>query len=147
MRQAHILYSSTQSWPRVFGILLVDSTLYVNFMLSACPNLIARKVVQAIANLSSSQSLDVTYHMSSPVKSVNVSLASGSPRATGVLLESGEAAHADVIVCNADLVYTYKELLPKSGDADRLDKKPGSCSSISFYWSMSERIPQLGAHK
>ncbi|KZV73710.1 phytoene desaturase [Peniophora sp. CONT] len=103
-------------------------------------------VVQALVNLAKTHTLDVTYHLSAPVKSVNVSSVAGKPRATGILLDSGEDVHADIIVCNADLVYSYKELLPKNVEAERLDKKPGSCSSISFYWSMSEKIPQLGTH-
>jgi len=67
-------------------------------------------------------------------------------RATGVRLESGETLRADIVLMNADLVYAYKNLLPPSPATTALDKKPSSCASISFYWSMDTIIPQLQAH-
>lgn len=38
----------------------------------------------------------------------------GRVRTKGVVLESGEAVDADVVVCNADLPYAEKALLPES---------------------------------
>lgn len=38
----------------------------------------------------------------------------GRVRSNGVLLENGEAVEAEVVVCNADLPYAEKELLPDS---------------------------------
>ena len=67
-------------------------------------------------------------------------------RATGVRLENGETLRADIVLMNADLVYAYKNLLPPSSTATALDKKPSSCASISFYWSVDTKIPQLEAH-
>lgn len=47
---------------------------------------------------------------------------------------------------NADLVYAYNELLPRSSYAESLQRTPTSCSSISFYWSFDKAIKQLKAH-
>src|SRR6202044_3461578 len=57
---------------------------------------------------------------------------------------------------NADLVYAYNNIFhsPQSLSADKkpssyaksLSKRAGSCSSISFYWSLSQKIPQLETH-
>ncbi|EPQ25729.1 uncharacterized protein PFL1_06723 [Pseudozyma flocculosa PF-1] len=67
-------------------------------------------------------------------------------RATGVELDDGEVLEADVVVSNADLVWTYNNLLPTSGYAKRLRSKDQTCSSISFYWALSEVVPELGGH-
>jgi phytoene desaturase (3,4-didehydrolycopene-forming) len=87
-------------------------------------------------------------------------------KVTGVKLSTGEVIAADLVVINADLVYSYRHLLPRSPPtlmtqiilsipvlarlasptpASLAARKP-SCSSISFYWSMDRVIPQLGAH-
>lgn len=105
--------------------------------------------------------LGVNYRLQAPVKRVLTS-PDGST-AMGVLLESGETILADTVVVNADLVYAYSNLFPgsvqdgevaKSTTASRtvtsyaksLRKKDASCSSISFYWSLSRKIPELGVH-
>ena len=75
-----------------------------------------------------------------------VQLSSDGKTATGVVLDSGEELSADVVVCNADLVYAYKNLLPPSSYAESLDTRKASCSSISFYWALDKKIPELTAH-
>lgn len=70
----------------------------------------------------------------------------GRRRATGVELASGEIIDADVVVSNADLVWTYNKLLPSSSYADILARKDQTCSSISFYWGLREAVPQLEGH-
>lgn len=66
--------------------------------------------------------------------------------AKGAITASGEKIVADVVIVNADLVYAYNNLLPKSSYAKTLKAKKTSCSSISFYWSLSTTIPELSAH-
>jgi len=63
-----------------------------------------------------------------------------------VLLSSGETLTADIIVCNADLVYAYNNLLPPSSQASSLSTRKASCSSISFYWALDRQFPELTAH-
>lgn len=51
-----------------------------------------------------------------------------------------------MVINNSDLVYAYNNLLPDTGYAKTLANKPASCSSISFYWSISKQIPELEVH-
>jgi phytoene desaturase (3,4-didehydrolycopene-forming) len=95
------------------------------------------------------QSLGVGYRLSTPVKQI-LTTADGKT-ANGVELETGEKLHADIVVVNADLVYSYSNLFPsedkKIADySETLRQKKASCSSISFYWSVSKKIPELGTH-
>lgn len=58
-------------------------------------------------------------------------------KAIGVKLESGEELRADVVVVNADLIYSMNHLFGEPTTyAKKLAQKPVSCSSISFYWSI-----------
>ena len=92
------------------------------------------------------EQLGVKYRLSTPVSQVNISASTG--RATGVTLATGEALTADIVVVNADLVYAYNNLFPKSPSsyAKSLSKRDASCSSISFYWALNQKIPELTTH-
>ncbi|GME65441.1 phytoene dehydrogenase [Neofusicoccum parvum] len=100
------------------------------------------KVVDALVKVG--QRLGVEYRLSTPVS--HIALSPDQRRATGVVLASGETLHADVVVNNSDLVYAYNNLLPQTPYARSLTRKPASCSSISFYWSLSCTVPELRAH-
>ncbi|EOD46013.1 putative phytoene dehydrogenase protein [Neofusicoccum parvum UCRNP2] len=100
------------------------------------------KVVDALVKVG--QKLGVEYRLSTPVS--HIALSPDQRRATGVVLASGETLHADVVVNNSDLVYAYNNLLPQTPYARSLTRKPASCSSISFYWSLSRTVPELRAH-
>ncbi|KAJ5889279.1 Phytoene desaturase [Penicillium tannophilum] len=88
--------------------------------------------------------LGAKYHLSLPVEKVTVSRG----KALGVYLESGTFVEADAVVINADLIYAFKSLLPPGpSTSDILSRgKHMSCSSISFYWSLSKTFPQLETH-
>jgi phytoene desaturase (3,4-didehydrolycopene-forming) len=88
--------------------------------------------------------LGVEYRLNAPVSSIKLS--GNSCIATGVVLTSGEVLTADTVVVNADLVYAYNELLPKSPFAESLKRRPTSCSSITFFWSFDRIIPELQTH-
>lgn len=88
--------------------------------------------------------LGVKYRLSTAVS--RILLDPSSRRATGVLLSNGESVSADVVLVNADLVYAYNNLLPPSSQARSLEKREASCSSISFYWAMDRKIPELSTH-
>lgn len=100
------------------------------------------KVIEALVEVG--KRLGVEYCMSTAVAEILLS-ADGS-RARGVKLESGETLEADVIVNNSDLVYAYNKLLPRTSYAESLTQRPASCSSISFYWGLSQTVPELEAH-
>ncbi|KAL9588546.1 MAG: hypothetical protein Q9203_002653 [Teloschistes exilis] len=99
-------------------------------------------VVDALVNIG--ERLGVRYRLSTSVASVK--LDDSGRRATGVVLENGEIVLADVVIINADLVYAYNNLLPESSYGRSLEKRSSSCSSISFYWAMDRRIPELTTH-
>ncbi|OCL14263.1 phytoene dehydrogenase [Glonium stellatum] len=100
------------------------------------------KVIESLVKIG--QRLGVEYRLSTPVSSV--SLSADGRTVNGVILSSGEILTADIVICNADLVYAYNNLLPPSPYTKSLSRRPASCSSISFYWSLSRNIPELTAH-
>lgn len=98
-------------------------------------------VVQAFENIAKKK-YGVEFKYGQDVKRI---LTSGS-KTTGVLLADDTTMDADVVVSNADLIWTYSNLLPPTSYASRLAKKDQTCSSISFYWGLREAVPELGAH-
>ena len=103
-------------------------------------NMVVQKL-EAIA----SEKYGAQFKYQSPVAKINT--ADKDKRVTGVTLESGEVIEADAVVCNADLVYAYHHLLPPCNWTKKtLASKKLTSSSISFYWSMSTKVPQLDVH-
>ncbi|KAF2157328.1 Phytoene dehydrogenase [Myriangium duriaei CBS 260.36] len=100
------------------------------------------KVVQALVGIG--ERLGAQYRFSTQVKSILLSKDGG--RAVGVQLASGEKLLADVVVNNSDLVYAYNNLLPTTKYAEALSQRDTSCSSISFYWALDRKVPELSAH-
>ncbi|KAF2839058.1 Phytoene dehydrogenase-like protein [Patellaria atrata CBS 101060] len=100
------------------------------------------KVIDGILKIG--QSLGVDFRFSTAVDIILLSPDGFTAR--GVKLTTGEELKADVVICNADLVYAYGNLLPKSSYATSLSKRAGSCSSISFYWGLDRTVPVLSAH-
>lgn len=76
------------------------------------------------------------FRFNSAVKSVTVE----AGQARGVELENGEKLKADVVLVNADLVWSMAHLYKETSYSKRLEEKPVSCSSISFYWSMKRYV-------
>lgn len=66
--------------------------------------------------------------------------------AKGIKMRNGNVINSDIVICNADLVYAYNNLLPKTSYANTLGKKKLTSSSISFYWSINQVVPQLAVH-
>jgi phytoene desaturase (3,4-didehydrolycopene-forming) len=73
------------------------------------------------------------FRFNTPVERVIVE----NGQAKGVITESGEELRADVVLVNADLVWAMGHLYKETSYSKRLEEKPVSCSSISFYWSMN----------
>ena len=54
--------------------------------------------------------------------------------------------YADVVVSNADIYFTYKNLLNHSVKARKVLKQERSSSALIFYWGINKTFPQLGLH-
>ncbi len=67
-------------------------------------------------------------------------------RVTAVALADGSELAAEIVVANADLPYVYRELLPRDGEARRLERQQYSCSTISFLWATDRTYAQLPPH-
>jgi phytoene desaturase (3,4-didehydrolycopene-forming) len=76
------------------------------------------------------------FRFNTPVKRVIVE----NGTAKGVLTESGEELRADVVLVNADLIWSMAHLYEETSYSKRLEERPVSCSSISFYWSMKRCV-------
>jgi phytoene desaturase len=89
-----------------------------------------------------SEKLGVKFIYNAPVKKLRVK---GS-KIEGVELEDGREFTADIFVGNADLPYIYRELLPDSDEAKKLDQKRYTCSTIMFYWGVEKEYTQIAHH-
>jgi len=96
--------------------------------------------IQALVRLA--EKLGVTFLYNTPVKR----LLTRDNRIVGAEVEDGRIFEADLFIGNADLPYIYQKLLPDRGAAQRLDKKLYTCSTITFYWGVDKRYPQIALH-
>ncbi|MDX1904920.1 MAG: 1-hydroxycarotenoid 3,4-desaturase CrtD [Thermonemataceae bacterium] len=58
----------------------------------------------------------------------------------------GEMLPFEVIVSNVDMVATYKYLLPKAHQPEKLLSQPKSSSALIFYWGIAKEFPELRVH-
>ncbi len=84
----------------------------------------------------------VNIRLDTPVRQICVT----GRKADGIVLNSGEKIEADIIVSNADLPYTYRNLLPRGFMSWKLDRMKYSCSAIVFHWGLDKHYPQLEQH-
>lgn len=103
------------------------------------------KVVESLERIAT-EKYGATFHYNSPVSSITQS--ADGKTATGVVLEkTGEFLEADLVVCNADLLWAYENLLPSTKYSKSLLKNPKlTCSSISFYWGLKSKVEELETH-
>jgi phytoene desaturase len=86
--------------------------------------------------------LGVKFHYNSPVREIRAE----ASRVTSAVTEDGREFFADIIVGNADLPYIYGKLLPENREAQELQNKRYTCSTIMFYWALDKQYPQLAHH-
>ncbi len=81
------------------------------------------------------------------VKEINVRAAGTTRKATGVTLQSGEVVPADIVVSNADLVYTYKRLIRpefrKVYPDAKLDRMEYACSGYLLYLGVDKQYDHM----
>ena len=62
------------------------------------------------------------------------------------IVVNNENKMADVVVSNADIYFTYKNLLGKTQRAKKVLKQERSSSAVIFYWGVKKNSPQLQLH-
>lgn len=85
--------------------------------------------------------LGVTFRFNEPAEQILVT----NERATGV--RTAQATYpADVVVSNADVVPTYRRLLPDQPAPERTLAQPRSSAALIFYWGINRPFPELDLH-
>jgi phytoene desaturase (3,4-didehydrolycopene-forming) len=101
------------------------------------------KVVEALVNIGQRQGVE--YRMNTNIS--EIVLSDDGKRAKGVrLADTNEVLEADIVICNADLIYAYNNLLPETSYSRHLATRKPSCSSLSFYWALDRKFPEFSAH-
>jgi phytoene desaturase len=96
--------------------------------------------IQALTKVA--EKLGVKFVYNSPVQKINV----GKSKVESVIAADGKTYNADLFVGNADLPYIYKELLPDRAEAEKLDNKLYTCSTIMFYWGVDKQYKNIAHH-
>lgn len=101
------------------------------------------KVVESLENIATKK-FDVKFNYGRGIKDIIID---DTNTAKGVRLEDGTEEYADIVICNADLVYAYNKLLPETSYGKKLGTKAAlTSSSISFYWCMSRKMTEFSVH-
>jgi phytoene desaturase len=83
----------------------------------------------------------VQFHFNSPVQKITTS----NNKVTGVVVNDA-AVTADMVVSNADVYFTYLNLLGEPSKAQHILKQERSSSALIFYWGIKKDFPQLSLH-
>lgn len=83
----------------------------------------------------------VQFYFNAPVQQILYE----DKRVTGVLVAEKTIA-ADIVVSNADIYFTYKNLLKDQLTAKKIIKQECSSSAVIFYWGIKKSFPQLQLH-
>ncbi|CAN5587059.1 phytoene desaturase [soil metagenome] len=105
-------------------------------------------LVKGIADLVSR--LGGTFRLGEIVEEVTIDPDGTRPRATGVLLDSGEIIEADMVVSNADAAWTYRKLVKEKYRRHwtnaRLDRAKLSMSLFVWYFGTKQTYPDVAHH-
>jgi phytoene desaturase len=83
----------------------------------------------------------VKFHFDSPVQRI----IHDKGNVSGVEVNE-QVYSAKIIVSNADVYFTYKNLLANSSMAKNVLKQERSSSAVIFYWGIKKKFPQLELH-
>lgn len=64
----------------------------------------------------------------------------------GIRLANGEQIHAQIVVSNMDVYYTYSRLLKGVSAPKRRLNQERSSSALIFYWGVNKQFEELGVH-
>ncbi len=88
------------------------------------------------------ESAGTSFHFNSGVSEIKTN----GRKAEAIVLDDGTEIKGDIIIANADLPYTYRNLLPDKRKSSELDRLKYSCSAICYYWGLDKVYPQIGQH-
>lgn len=92
--------------------------------------------------ISTAEKLGVQFFYNNPV----VKILTNENRAEAIVLKDGQTKTADIIVANADLPFVYRNLLPESKIAAKINRLKYTCSAIVIHWGLDKEYPMLGHH-
>ncbi|MEO7445204.1 MAG: 1-hydroxycarotenoid 3,4-desaturase CrtD [Ferruginibacter sp.] len=98
-----------------------------------------RSVAEALFNLARYKG--VKFHLNCPAE--RIIHVDGEAR--GIVC-GGENIFADAVISNADIYFTYQDLLQDTNRAAALLKQERSSSAMIFYWGISKQFDALGLH-
>jgi phytoene desaturase len=85
--------------------------------------------------------LNVQFFFNAPVEKI-ITL---NKKAKGIMINNG-SVFGDVIVSNADVYFTYRDLLNDEQTAKKILQQERSSSALVFYWGINKAFPQLQLH-
>ncbi len=97
------------------------------------------QIPMALAGLA--QRMGVQFRTNSPAEQIVT-----EGRSVAGVRVAGEVLPASVVVSNADLVATYRNLLPQVQAPERLLAQEKSTSGLIFYWGIGAQFEALGLH-
>jgi phytoene desaturase len=80
-------------------------------------------------------------HLNAPVEEILV-----EQNQVKGLKVNGQDRYADIVISNADVYPTYKNLLPNEKAPHKTLKQERSSSALIFYWGIGKEFPQLDTH-
>ncbi|MEO6721168.1 MAG: 1-hydroxycarotenoid 3,4-desaturase CrtD [Ferruginibacter sp.] len=96
-------------------------------------------IVNALYNLAKNKGVE--FNFNSPVQRI----IQHEGKVRGVVVNN-ENISADIVVSNADVYFTYKDLLQNKAAANKLLKQERSSSAVIFYWGIRKQFDQLQLH-
>lgn len=90
--------------------------------------------------------LGVEFRLGTEVESISRDGRQHAVRASGLVLASGEAVAADVVVANADALHLYRDLLPHRRARRRAEAAPRSSSGFVMLLGVAGETPGLAHH-
>ena len=85
--------------------------------------------------------IGVQFYFNSPVQKITTH----NNQVTGVVVND-TAVDADIVVSNADVYFTYLNLLEAPSKAQKILEQERSSSALIFYWGIKKEFPQLSLH-
>ncbi|MCB0638490.1 MAG: phytoene desaturase [Lewinella sp.] len=85
--------------------------------------------------------LGVRFHFNTRVDEIVVT----NGRASGLRI-GAEVQAFDRIISNMDVFFTYRRLLPRQPQPERILRQQKSTSAMIFYWGIRREFPELGVH-